>query len=398
MNKNLRVVIVGAGIVGLSTAYNLLKKHPNLKVVVVDKESQIAQHQSSHNSGVIHSGLYYKPGSLKALNCLSGYRALLDFCDEHKVFYELTGKIVVANSKAEEFELKKLFERGRANGLSNLRYLNSFEIKEIEPHCSGTLGIHVPQTGIIDYFSVAKKYAELIIDFGGEIILNEEIIGIEDSFSEVRVESKTRNWIADVLIVCAGLQSDRLARITEKNIDFRVLPFRGEYYKFSKSAPNLVRNLIYPVPNPDFPFLGVHFTRGINGDIECGPNAVFSFGRESYDKKGFNFRDVYDSLTWPGSYKLAKKHWRLGMLEQFRSLSKRAFVQELQKLVPEVEEHHLIPSQSGVRAQASDIRGNLLDDFKIIRSGNVIHVCNAPSPAATASLSIGASIAERILK
>lgn len=398
MSQTTRVTIVGAGLVGLATAYSLLEKYVGVKVRIIDKESIVAQHQSSHNSGVIHSGLYYKPGSLKARNCIEGYKALLDFCDKYKVPYKITGKIVVANSLAESAELEKLFERGSANGLRGLKRLDASEIIAYEPHCSGISGIHVPQTGVIDYFSVAQKLAEVILTLGGQIILNKEIVKIEKTSSKVKVSSKSETWESDFVIVCGGLQSDRLLKTTENDSDFRILPFRGEYYKFKDSAPKLVRNLIYPVPNPAFPFLGVHFTRGIDGVIECGPNAIFSFSRENYANKYFNFRDSYDSLTWPGTYKLMKKHWRLGILEQIRSVSKRAFVHELKKLVPEVEERHLEPAVSGIRAQASNSEGLLIDDFKISRSGNVIHVCNAPSPAATASLAIGASIASEVFK
>ena len=398
MAKATQVTIVGAGLVGLATAYSLLEKYDGVKARIIDKESNIAQHQSSHNSGVIHSGLYYKPGSLKAQNCIVGYKVLLDFCDKYKVPYEITGKIVVANSLAESEGLEKLFERGSANGLKGLKRLNASEIINYEPHCSGTSGIYVPQTGVIDYFLVAQKLAEVILALGGEIILNNEIVNIEKKLNKVKVSSKSELWESDFVIVCAGLQSDRLLKTTEKDSDFRILPFRGEYYKFKDSAPKLVKNLIYPVPNPAFPFLGVHFTRGIDGVIECGPNAILSFSRENYEKKDLNFRDTYDSLTWPGTFKLMKKHWRLGILEQIRSVSKKAFVRELQKLVPEVEVGHLEPAVSGIRAQASNSKGFLIDDFKISRSGNVIHVCNAPSPAATASLAIGASIASEVFK
>ncbi len=398
MAKGTQVTIVGAGLVGLATAYSLLEKNDGVKVRIIDKESIVAQHQSSHNSGVIHSGLYYKPGSLKARTCIEGYKALLDFCDKYEVPYEITGKIVVANSLAEAGELEKLFERGSANGLRGLKRLNASEIITYEPHCSGISGIHVPQTGVVDFFSVAQKLAEVILTLGGQIILNKEIVNIEKKSSKVKVSSKSETWESDFVIVCGGLQSDRLLKTTESDSDFRILPFRGEYYKFKDSAPKLVKNLIYPVPNPAFPFLGVHFTRGIDGEIECGPNAIFSFSRENYANKYFNFRDTFDSLTWPGTYKLVKKHWRLGILEQIRSVSKKAFVRELQKLVPEVEERHLEPAVSGIRAQASNSEGFLIDDFKISRSGNVIHVCNAPSPAATASLAIGASIASEVFK
>ena len=398
MAKATQVTVVGAGLVGLATAYSLLEKYDGVKVRIIDKESNIAQHQSSHNSGVIHSGLYYKPGSLKAQNCIEGYKVLLNFCDKYKVPYEITGKIVVANSLAESEELEKLFERGSANGLKGLKRLNASEIINYEPHCSGASGIYVPQTGVIDYFSVAQKLEEVILALGGEIILDNEIVNIEKKLNKVKVSSKSELWESDFVIVCGGLQSDRLLKTTEKDSDFRILPFRGEYYKFKNSAPKLVKNLIYPVPNPAFPFLGVHFTRGIDGVIECGPNAIFSFSRENYEKKDLNLRDTYDSLTWPGTFKLMKKHWRLGILEQIRSVSKKAFVSELQKLVPEVEGSHLEPAVSGIRAQASNSKGFLIDDFKISRSGNVIHVCNAPSPAATASLAIGASIASEVFK
>ncbi len=396
-NEKSNVIVIGGGILGLSTALNILQSRPFTRLTLIEKESTLALHQTGHNSGVIHSGLYYKPGSLKAINCREGYRQLLNFCQEESIPHEICGKIVVATSKEELPGLLELHRRGVANGLQNLRFLNPDEILEREPHCKGIQGLLVPQAGIVDYTVVAQKYAEKLLAMGGEIVLNEQVVTLQQKGSQVEVIGQSRTWQADAVVTCAGLQSDRLTRKTEPTLPLSILPFRGEYYQLKPSAPRLVNHLIYPVPDPAFPFLGVHFTRMIGGGVECGPNAVFAFGREAYKKTDFNIQDTWESLIWPGFRKVAVKHWRAAIGEYHRSFSKPAFVSALQKLIPEIKAEHLEPGGAGIRAQACDREGNLLDDFDFRVNKNIIHVCNAPSPAATASLSIGRIIAGKVL-
>jgi L-2-hydroxyglutarate oxidase len=391
------MIVVGGGILGLATALRILQARPATRLTLIEKEWSLAQHQTGHNSGVIHSGIYYKPGSLKAINCRNGYMQLLEFCRTENIPHEICGKIVVATTETELARLNELHRRGVANGLEGLRFLMTAEIREIEPHCSGIRGLFVPQTGIVDYAAVARKYAEKLTGMGAEIVFGERIVDIQRRGNQVEVIGESRTWTAGAAVVCAGLQSDRLARKTEPDLPLRILPFRGEYYKLNLSAQSLVRHLIYPVPDPAFPFLGVHFTRMIGGGVECGPNAVFAFGREAYRKTDFNLHDTWEALTWPGFRKVATKYWRNGLGEYHRSISKRAFVKALQKLIPEIQAEHLDAGGAGIRAQACDRQGNLLDDFDFRVDGNLIHVCNAPSPAATASLAIGKTIADRVL-
>ena len=390
------VVIVGGGIVGLATALALLKKSQFLKVIVLEKESSVARHQTGHNSGVIHSGLYYKPGSLKARNCLDGYAKLLQFCDENEIAHEVCGKIVVATSQSELGQLEMLYERGIANDLVGVRKLNQNEIQEIEPHCRGVAGLFVPQTGIVDYVEMANRMSQLVTFLGGEVLTGQEVIEITENTQEVIVRTQQLEVFAKKVVTCGGLQSDKLAMQTDPELDLRIVPFRGEYFELELTGKHLVRNLIYPVPDPNFPFLGVHFTRRIDGSIECGPNAVLAFAREGYSKTDFSMRDFSDTLAWPGFRKVARKYWRTGLGEYHRSFSKAAFVRALQKLVPDLEERHLRPAGSGIRAQACSRNGQLLDDFEIRNIRRVTHVCNAPSPAATASLSIGEAIASQV--
>lgn len=397
MSGSFDVVVVGGGVIGLATAMCLMHSRPGTRLVVLEKESALAQHQTGHNSGVIHSGLYYKPDSLKARNCRTGYVQLLEFCRTEGIPYEICGKVVVATSAEEIPRMEELHRRGIANGLRGLRRLGPAEIREVEPHCSGVAGLLVPETGIIDYGALARKYGEKILEMGARIHLNEEVIGLRTQNDRVDVIGKTRTWTARLAIICAGLQADRLARMIEPELPLRILPFRGEYYRLKQSAPHLVNHLIYPVPDPAFPFLGVHFTRMIGGDVECGPNAVFAFGREAYRKTDFNIRDTWEALTWPGFRKVARRYWRSGLGEFRRSISKKAFVGALQKLIPEIKADHLEPADAGVRAQACDREGYLLDDFNIRTNGNVIQVCNVPSPAATASLAIGQLLADRAI-
>ena len=397
MTEKVDVLVVGAGAVGLATALRIIESDRSLRVVVVEKESGVAAHQTGNNSGVIHSGLYYKPGSLKAKNCISGYYELIDFCESEKIPFDICGKVVVAASVDEVIQLENLYSRGVQNGLSGLKYLDPSEIKEIEPHCVGIRGLFVPQTGIVNYRVVADAYRRKIVSTGGEVLFNSRVTGIVEMTLSVRVETTAGDFEASAVVTCGGLYSDQLAKSTVKDLDLRILPFRGEYYTLAPNATHLVRNLIYPVPDPNFPFLGVHFTRMISGGIECGPNAVLAFAREGYKKFDINPRELWESVSWPGFRVVARKYWRTGLGEYHRSFVKSAFVKALQKLVPEIRSEHLEAGGSGVRAQACDVRGNLLDDFNIQASRRVIHVCNAPSPAATASLAIGRTIAERVV-
>lgn len=396
--NNFDVVIVGAGIIGLSTAYKLLEKNPSLKICILEKEDGVAKHQTGHNSGVIHSGIYYKPGSLKAVNCISGYKMLLDFCDENKIQYEICGKIIIATEEKELAALQILFERGIANGLAGIKIISQEEIKELEPNVTGIKGIVVPQTGILDYKIVSGKLAELLKDKGAEIKFGEEVIDLKLNSNEVEIKAKKNNYTSSILVSCAGLYSDKIALMIDTKINFRIIPFRGEYYQLKDSRGKLIKNLIYPVPDPEFPFLGVHFTRRIDGVVEAGPNAVLAFKKEGYKKSDFNFSEVLNTLSYRGFHKIAAKYWKTGFYEIYRSLSKKEFVKSLQRLLPVIKEEDLIPGGSGVRAQACDKDGKLIDDFLFIENERVINVCNAPSPAATSSLSIGDMISDKVLK
>ena len=387
-------IIAGAGIVGLAAAHALLKSNNTLKVLILEKEKGIAQHQTGHNSGVIHSGIYYKPGSLKAKNCIDGYHMMLEFCDSHSIPYELCGKIIVATSEDEVERLESLYQRGIANGLTNLKYLNAEEIQQHEPHSAGIKAIHVPQTGIVDYKVVCQHLIQVIVEMGGVIQYQEEITNLIDHDDEVSVKSDKRSYKTSKFINCAGLYSDKIAQMQIPNLNVRIIPFRGEYYELIDERKGMVKNLIYPVPDPAFPFLGVHFTRRVDGLIEAGPNAVFALKREGYKKTDFDLRELWDSLSWPGFRKVAVKYWKTGLGEIYRSFSKRAFTKALQKLMPELKKSYLKPSGSGVRAQACEKDGKLLDDFYVEKRGACIHVLNAPSPAATGSLAIGDKIAK----
>ena len=391
------VAIVGGGIVGLATALHFLQSRPDQTVVVLEKESDVALHQTGRNSGVIHSGLYYKPGSLKAALCLDGYRRLLDFCSEFDIPHEICGKVVIATNEQQLAQLNELERRGTSNGLRDLRRLSKSELREREPYCAGIAALEVPQTGIVDYSSVSRAMQSSITRLGGRVLHHHQVTDMLEVEDNVRISTTHGDFCARFAVTCGGLHSDRLARQTIVDIDLRILPFRGEYFMLRESAIPLVRHLIYPVPNPAFPFLGVHFTRMIDGSVECGPNAVLAFAREGYDKLTVSPRDILETLTWPGFRRVATRYWRTGLGEYHRSFSKTAFARALQALIPSVTAEDLIPAPSGVRAQACDRHGNLLDDFAIRESARVVHVCNAPSPAATASLAIGNYVAERIL-
>jgi L-2-hydroxyglutarate oxidase len=393
------VLIIGGGIVGLSTGYQLLKLNENLKVTILEKENAVAKHQTGNNSGVIHSGIYYKPGSLKAQNCLRGYDMLIDFCKAENINYELCGKIVVAIKPEEIAGLEALYQRGIQNGLSGLRFLNKEEIKQYEPNCTGIKGVFVPQTGIVDYKQIAVKLAENISkNPNGKIELNSKITAIVGNEHGAVVHSNDERYEARLVINCAGLYCDKVAAMAGEKLNMQIIPFRGEYYSIKPEKAHLVKNLIYPVPDPNFPFLGVHFTRRISGEIEAGPNAVFAFQREGYKKTDFKWSEFWESISFGGFRKVASKYWKTGLGEYHRSYFKPAFVKALQQLVPAIQEDDLEPAGAGVRAQACDKDGGLIDDFYIQDSNSFIHVLNAPSPAATSSLSIGLEVAERAMK
>lgn len=392
------VVVIGGGIVGLATALKLKEQKSNLSIALLEKESSLSKHQTGNNSGVIHSGIYYKPGSLKAINCINGYNDLINFCEKEGVKYELCGKVIVATEKTELEALDNVYKRGIQNGLEGLKKISKEEIKEYEPYCSGIEGIFVPQTGIINYKEVCEKIAEKFKKLGGEIFLNQRVTNLISKSSGTEVITENKTFEAKLVVNCAGLYSDKIAAIGVKNIDVRIIPFRGEYYELKKEKQYLVKNLIYPVPDPAFPFLGVHFTRMIEGGVEAGPNAVFAFKREGYKRSDFDFGETMESLSWPGFRKVAAKYWRTGLGEFYRSYSKAAFTKALQKLLPDITENDLVPGGAGVRAQACDRTGGLIDDFLIIEEKNIVNVCNAPSPAATSSLSIGKTVSELVLK
>ncbi|MBS1559947.1 MAG: L-2-hydroxyglutarate oxidase [Bacteroidetes bacterium] len=392
------VTIIGGGIVGLATALQIQKVSPSLKIRLIEKEKTLAQHQTGHNSGVIHSGLYYKPGSLKATNCIRGYHLLLDFCQTHHVPYEICGKIVVATEPHELPLLQNLLTRGEQNGLTGLKKLSKEELKEHEPHVNGLAGFFVPQTGIVDYTKVALKYGELLQQHGAEIILGERVTNLQQNSDGLLVITESSSYPTRLVINCAGLYSDKIAALTTQNLNMKIIPFRGEYYKLKKEKEYLVKNLIYPVPDPHFPFLGVHFTRMAKGGVEAGPNAVLAFRREGYKKTDIRFSELAETLAWPGFQKVAAQYWRTGLGEMYRSFSKAAFTKALQKLIPEIKENDLAEGGAGVRAQACSRDGGLVDDFLILEEERVINVCNAPSPAATSSLAIGETVAALALK
>jgi L-2-hydroxyglutarate oxidase len=390
---NYNVIVIGGGIVGLATALQLIKKNPGLKIALLEKEDRIAKHQTGNNSGVIHSGIYYKPGSLKALNCIRGYHLLLDFCQEHNVPFELCGKVIVATDSSEIPLLQNIQNRGVENGLTNLKRLSQSELKEYEPHVAGVDGLFVPQTGIVDFRLVAEAYEKVLKDSGVEIFLNTKVTAIKESTGDQEIITNRKTFTSNLVISCAGLYSDKVASMNVPDLNVKIVPFRGEYFKLRKEKEYLVKNLIYPVPDPNFPFLGVHFTRMARGGVEAGPNAVLAFKREGYKKSDINISELFETLMWPGFRKVAAKYWQTGMGEMYRSFSKSAFTKALQKLIPEIQKDDLVDGGAGVRAQACDRTGGLVDDFMIYETAKAIHVCNAPSPAATSSLAIGETIA-----
>jgi (S)-2-hydroxyglutarate dehydrogenase len=390
-NTDFDVIIIGGGIVGLASAYKIASNHPGVHIAVLEKEDKLASHQTGRNSGVIHSGLYYKPSSEKAKTCIKGRGELVEFAKKHRIPYEICGKIIVATAEKELPRLEILFENGQQNGIEGLEQIGPQQIQKIEPACRGIAGLYVPCTGIIDYVKVVEKLAELVIQTGsGNTVLTGcEVTGFDRNDSCATVLTKQKSYTTKFIINCAGLQSDRIARADGVALTARIVPFRGDYYQLTKSSCEKVRNLIYPVPDPTFPFLGVHFTRMVKGDVECGPNAVFSFKREGYKKTDFNLADTWDALSYGGTRKLFIKNLRYGLNEYARAFSKRLFLHNLQRLIPSVTMEDIMPCRAGVRAQAVAPDGNLVDDFLIERYNNSIHVLNAPSPAATACLAIG---------
>ena len=390
-------VIIGGGIVGLATGLALLAARPGSTAVVLEKEDSVAAHQTGRNSGVIHAGLYYKPGSLKAKACSRGRSMLERFCEEHGVPFERCGKIVVATNEEEVPRLDELERRGKANGLAGVKRIGAEELREHEPNAAGIAALFVPETGIVDYKQVAQAYARELTRRGGELRTGALATAITHRDGRVVVESTAGAVEARVLVSCAGLASDRVARLAGLDVDVKIVPFRGEYWMLSPERAHLVKNLIYPVPDPAFPFLGVHFTRriGATHSVEAGPNAVLALKREGYTRTSFDARDAWDVATWPGFWRMAGKHWRAGMGEQWRSFSRSAFARACAALVPEITEHDLAPGGAGVRAQALARSGALVDDFSIAEGERMVHVLNAPSPAATASLAIGEEIAAR---
>jgi len=388
-------VVVGGGIVGLSVAWAILERKPDCRIAVVEKENAVARHQTGRNSGVIHSGIYYKPGSLKAKLCRAGNQRLLEFCQEHDIPHEVCGKVIVVTTAAEIPLMANLYARGVANGLM-VKKLTASEVKELEPNVNCLAGIHVPSTGIVDFGAVCRKLAELIQTRGGNLRLGTKLLGFRPEGRQAILETSNGELAGRRIINCAGLQSDRVAILNGAQPGARIVPFRGEYYELKPERRSLVRNLIYPVPDPQFPFLGVHFTRMIDGSVHAGPNAVLSLKREGYNRTSFDLRDFIDTMTYVGFWRMAAKHAKAGLAEIHRSFSKKAFVHSLQRLIPEIQEEDLLPGRAGVRAQALRPDGGLVDDFLIVNGPRAIHVCNAPSPAATASLEIGRVIAEQI--
>jgi (S)-2-hydroxyglutarate dehydrogenase len=389
------VGIIGGGILGLATAYQLTQRTPARRVVVLEKEAELAHHQTGHNSGVLHSGIYYKPGSLKAINCREGKKAMEAFCATEGIDYEICGKVIVATNERELPALQTIYERGQANGVT-CALIDQEHLRELEPAAAGIKAIHVPESGIVNYKQVCQRLAERIQERDGRIVTRAQVTGIRQQSGQVILQTRAGDFAVDYVVNCAGLYSDRMAAMSGVRPDVKIVPFRGEYYEVKPQAQHVCRNLIYPVPDPSFPFLGVHFTRMIEGGIECGPNAVLAFAREGYTKADINLRDLAETLTYSGFLRMASKYWQTGMGEMWRSISKAAFVRALQHLIPEIREADLEAAPAGVRAQAIAPDGAMVDDFMIQETERMVHVCNAPSPAATASLNIGRLIVDKL--
>ena len=380
----------------MATAYRISSRFPDKRIVVLEKEPTLAKHQTGHNSGVLHSGIYYKPGSLKAINCRKGKLAMEEFCREQEIDHELCGKIIVALNEEEIPRMEKIYERGKANGV-RCEIIPQERMREIEPHAAGVSAIHVPECGIVNYKQVCERMGELISQKNdNELLLGQEVHWIEEVADGMLIRTHQTEIESDFLINCGGLHSDRVTRMGGQESPAKIIPFKGEYYELREDAKHLCNHLIYPVPDPQFPFLGVHFTRMIDGSVECGPNAVLAFGREAYGKLDLNLKDLFESLSYSGFRKMAIKHWKMGLGEMWRSYNKGAFVRALQRLIPEIEGKHLESAPAGIRAQAVTPEGAMVDDFLIQESERVVNVCNAPSPAATASLNIGATIVDKL--
>ncbi len=393
------IIIIGAGCVGLSTAWELLQQYPNLNLIVLEKEKQIAAHQTGHNSGVIHSGLYYRPETKRAQLCVQGRTLLTQFAEEHKVPYEICGKVVVAVDEKEIPQLKAIYQRGLQNGLSEIRMIDAKELKEIEPYCEGVQAIWVPYAGIIDFVGVCKALAQEIQQRSSNpqaIALNHEVKSIHRKNGKYVIKTSQGTFQSRYLVVCGGLQSDRLARMEGIALQHRIVGFRGDYYKLRLSAQKRVRNLIYPVPNPKFPFLGVHFTRMVTGEIECGPNAVFAFAREGYKKLAFDCKDTWEALSFIGTWRFFFKHWRFGLEEYRRAFSKKRFYEKVRRLIPSLHIEELEPWRCGIRAMALSSAGEMIDEFLFAQGEASLHVVNAPSPAATACLAIAKHIVKEL--
>ena len=386
------VIVVGGGIVGLATAYKLTRRFPGKKVLVLEKEKEVAAHQTGHNSGVIHSGIYYKPGSYKAKNCVAGRRELVEFAREHRIAHDICGKIIVATHESELAHMNKVFNNGLANGVEGIELIDARRIKEIEPFCEGIAGIWVPCTGIIDYADVARKYVELIRATGSKVITGCEALGFTNHAERVEVNTAYGTFNGSFIITCGGLQADRLAKKQGKRSDAAIVGFRGDYYDLTDKGREKVKNLIYPVPNPKFPFLGVHFTRMIKGGVECGPNAVFVFRREGYTRTAFSIKDTCEAFGFGGTWRFFRKHWRFGLDEYRGAFSKAYFLKRLRKLIPALEADDIVAARCGIRAMALAPEGEMIDDFKIEYGHRAAHVINSPSPAATASLAYGNEI------
>ncbi|QDV52315.1 L-2-hydroxyglutarate oxidase [Gimesia fumaroli] len=393
--KTVDVAIIGGGIVGLATGWQITQRFPHKSILLLEKEKQVAQHQTGHNSGVLHSGIYYKPGSLRATNCREGKLAMEAFCDAEEIPWDQCGKVIAAINESEFPALDTIFSRGQQNGVT-CEMIDEARLKELEPHVAGIRGIHVPETGIVDYKQVSARLAERIQEKDNRLLTGTEVIGIQHHSDHITIQTKQGDYSAKQVINCSGLFSDRVARMGGSHPACKIVPFRGEYYELKPEAEHLCRALIYPVPNPEFPFLGVHFTKMIHGGVECGPNAVWAFAREGYTNRQINVRDLLESATYPGFLKMAFKYWKTGLKEMWRSFSKPAFVKELQRLIPEIQAEDLETAPAGVRAQALGPDGNLIDDFLIDESDRMINVLNAPSPAATSSLRIGSMVTDRL--
>lgn len=389
------VAIIGGGIVGLATAWQLTERWPQLRVLALEKEPAVGEHQTSHNSGVLHSGIYYKPGSLRAINCRTGKRAMEEFCAAHGVPFEICGKVIVAVNEAELPHLDRIYDRGQQNGV-RCALVGRERLAELEPHAAGIQAVHVPETGIVNFRAVCQKLEELIKARGGEVRCAARVLSVKENGQQIALETTAGGFAADYLVTCAGLHSDRVAKLTGFRPEAQIVPFRGEYFELKPDAQHLCRNLIYPVPDPAFPFLGVHFTRMIEGGIECGPNAVLAFAREGYRKTDLNLGDLWETLAFRGFRKLARRYWRVGAGEMWRSWSKAAFVRALSRLIPEIKREHLLPQRAGVRAMAIAPDGSMVDDFVIQSSGRIVNILNAPSPAATSALNIGKLVVEKL--